>query len=155
MWVALAAITLTAAIGFNVLALAIQQTPIKPNVAQCCSVTTGMYLVYEFMHGGWRRVEDFSPAFELIKAKADALYVAIDQLMVANLMRSLRLRLARGFQRSSAPATLSAAGASCPTDQVTRNGSGARQITWIKFCAGRSLAIYQSSSRGSLSLSSI
>src|SRR6201987_3716844 len=40
-----------------------------------------------------RRVEDFSPAFETIKAKADALYVAIDQLMVANLMRILTLAL--------------------------------------------------------------
>jgi putative tryptophan/tyrosine transport system substrate-binding protein len=40
-----------------------------------------------------RRVEDFSPAFQAIKAKADALYVAIDQLMVANLMRILTLAL--------------------------------------------------------------
>src|SRR5882757_1295288 len=40
-----------------------------------------------------QRVEDFSPAFEAIKAKADALYVAIDQLMVANLMRILTLAL--------------------------------------------------------------
>src|SRR5205809_1808857 len=36
-----------------------------------------------------RRVEDFSPAFAAVKGKADALYVAIDQLMVANLMRIL------------------------------------------------------------------
>ena len=40
-----------------------------------------------------RRVEDFGPAFVTIKAKADALYVAIDQLMVANLMRILTLAL--------------------------------------------------------------
>jgi putative ABC transport system substrate-binding protein len=40
-----------------------------------------------------RRVQDFSPAFQAIKAKADALYVAIDQLMVANLMRILTLAL--------------------------------------------------------------
>ena len=40
-----------------------------------------------------RRVEDFSPAFQAIKAKADAVYVAIDQLMVANLMRILTLAL--------------------------------------------------------------
>jgi putative ABC transport system substrate-binding protein len=41
-----------------------------------------------------RRVEDFGPAFrEALKAKADALYVAIDQLMVANLMRILTLAL--------------------------------------------------------------
>ena len=40
-----------------------------------------------------RRVEDFSPAFEAMKTRADALYVAIDQLMVANLMRILTLAL--------------------------------------------------------------
>jgi len=40
-----------------------------------------------------RRVEDFSPAFQVMKVKADALYIAIDQLMVANLMRILTLAL--------------------------------------------------------------
>src|SRR6201989_2348767 len=40
-----------------------------------------------------RRVEDFGPAFTVMKARADALYVAIDQLMVANLMRILTLAL--------------------------------------------------------------
>ncbi len=40
-----------------------------------------------------RRVEDFSPAFQAMKAKVDALYVAIDQLMVANLMRIFTLAL--------------------------------------------------------------
>src|SRR5499433_2269840 len=40
-----------------------------------------------------RRVGDFGPAFEALKTKADALYVAIDQLMVANLMRILTLAL--------------------------------------------------------------
>jgi len=39
------------------------------------------------------RVADFSPAFQALKANADALYVAIDQLMVANLMRILTLAL--------------------------------------------------------------
>jgi putative tryptophan/tyrosine transport system substrate-binding protein len=40
-----------------------------------------------------RRVGDFAPAFEALKTKADALYVAIDQLIVANLMRILTLAL--------------------------------------------------------------
>jgi putative tryptophan/tyrosine transport system substrate-binding protein len=40
-----------------------------------------------------RRVEDFGPTFKAIKDQADALYVAIDQLMVANLMRILTLAL--------------------------------------------------------------
>ena len=40
-----------------------------------------------------RRSEDFGPAFRALGAKADALYVAIDQLMAANLMRILTLAL--------------------------------------------------------------
>ena len=40
-----------------------------------------------------QRAEDIAPAFEAIKARADALYVAIDQLMVANLARILELAL--------------------------------------------------------------
>jgi ABC-type uncharacterized transport system substrate-binding protein len=39
------------------------------------------------------RVEDFGPAFRALKSNTDALYVAIDQLMVANLMRILTLAL--------------------------------------------------------------
>jgi putative tryptophan/tyrosine transport system substrate-binding protein len=40
-----------------------------------------------------QRAEDIAPAFEGLKAHADALYVAIDQLMVANLKRILALSL--------------------------------------------------------------
>ena len=40
-----------------------------------------------------RGVGDFSPAFQALRGNADALYVAIDQLMVANLMRILTLAL--------------------------------------------------------------
>ena len=40
-----------------------------------------------------RRVEDFGSSFRAVKAKADALYDAIDQLMVANLKRILTLAL--------------------------------------------------------------
>jgi putative tryptophan/tyrosine transport system substrate-binding protein len=40
-----------------------------------------------------RRIEDFSLAFRQLKGRADSLYVAIDQLMVANIMRILTLAL--------------------------------------------------------------
>jgi putative ABC transport system substrate-binding protein len=40
-----------------------------------------------------QRAEDIAPAFEGLKTKADALYVAIDQLMVANLTRILSLAI--------------------------------------------------------------
>src|SRR6201984_3503818 len=80
-----------------------------------------------------RRVEDFSPAFQAIKAKADALYVAIDQLMVANLMRILTLALGARLPTIFSTRDFVRGGVLCPMDQVTRNGSGARQITLIKF----------------------
>jgi putative tryptophan/tyrosine transport system substrate-binding protein len=40
-----------------------------------------------------QRADDIAPAFERLKAQADGLYVAIDQLMVANLQRILTLAL--------------------------------------------------------------
>jgi putative ABC transport system substrate-binding protein len=40
-----------------------------------------------------QRAEDIAPAFERLKAQADALYVTIDQLMVANLRRILTLTI--------------------------------------------------------------
>ena len=40
-----------------------------------------------------RRAEDIAPAFEALKAQADALYVAVDQLVVANRTRILTLAL--------------------------------------------------------------
>src|SRR5215472_16773260 len=44
-----------------------------------------------------QRAEDIAPAFAAVKAQADALYVAIDQLMVANLTRILTLALGEGL----------------------------------------------------------
>ena len=44
-----------------------------------------------------QRAEDIAPAFEGVKTRADALYVAIDQLMVANLTRILTLALGEGL----------------------------------------------------------
>jgi putative ABC transport system substrate-binding protein len=40
-----------------------------------------------------RRMEDIAPAFEALKPQADALYVVVDQLVVANLMRILTFAL--------------------------------------------------------------
>jgi putative ABC transport system substrate-binding protein len=41
-----------------------------------------------------RRADDIEPAFQNLKVRADALYVAVDQLMVANRARILTLALA-------------------------------------------------------------
>src|SRR4029077_20159120 len=46
-----------------------------------------------------RRVEDFGPAFEAVKAKADALYVAINQPMVPNAIGTLTLAVGGGLPR--------------------------------------------------------
>ena len=40
-----------------------------------------------------RRSADIAPAFEVLNAQADALYVVVDQLVVANLMRILTFAL--------------------------------------------------------------
>jgi putative ABC transport system substrate-binding protein len=40
-----------------------------------------------------RRAQDIAPAFEALKPRADALYVVVDQLVVANLMRILTFAL--------------------------------------------------------------
>jgi putative ABC transport system substrate-binding protein len=40
-----------------------------------------------------RRMQDIAPAFEMLKSQADALYVVVDQLIVANLMRILTFAL--------------------------------------------------------------
>jgi putative ABC transport system substrate-binding protein len=83
-----------------------------------------------------QRAEDIAPAFQGLKTRADALYVAVDQLMVAN-------------RTSILTSALSA------TDQATRNGSGARQTTSTRSCVVRSPAISRSSSQPSSSSSSI
>jgi putative ABC transport system substrate-binding protein len=102
-----------------------------------------------------RTAADISPAFEGVKAQADALYIAIDQLMVANLARILRLRSVRVCRRFSAPAILSALAVSCPMGRTTQICSGARRITSTRFCVERNPAIFQSNSQLGLSLSSI
>jgi putative ABC transport system substrate-binding protein len=40
-----------------------------------------------------RRMQDIAPAFEMLNPHADALYVVVDQLVVANLMRILTFAL--------------------------------------------------------------
>jgi putative ABC transport system substrate-binding protein len=76
-----------------------------------------------------RRVADFSPAFQALRGNTDALYVAIDQLMVANLMRILALALGVRLPTIFSTAILSEAGASCPMGGV-RIGITAVLHTW-------------------------
>jgi len=82
-----------------------------------------------------QRAEDIAPAFAAVKAQADALYVAVDQLIVANLGISSRWRVAHGCRRSSVPAILSKLEDLCRMVQTTRICFGARPTMWIRFCA--------------------
>jgi ABC-type uncharacterized transport system substrate-binding protein len=102
-----------------------------------------------------RRAEDVVPAFEAIKAQADAFYVVVDQLVVANRTRILALAL----------------GAKLPTifstgDFVRAGGFMSYGPSYAdlfrhsadyvdKILRGASPAIYRSSSRPSSSWSSI
>ena len=67
---------------------------------------------------------------------------------------SSRLHLANACPQSLASVISLKPERLCPTDQVTQIYSDTRQTTWTGFCAGRSLAIYQSSSQPNSSLSS-
>jgi putative tryptophan/tyrosine transport system substrate-binding protein len=102
-----------------------------------------------------RTAADISPAFEGVKPRADALYVAIDQLMVANLTRILTLAL----------------GSRLPTIFSTRDFVRAggfmsygpnysdlfrRSADYVdKILGGQNPAIFRSNSQRGLSLSSI
>jgi ABC-type uncharacterized transport system substrate-binding protein len=69
-----------------------------------------------------RRAQDIIPAFETIKAQANALYVVVDQLVVANRTRILTSAL--GCRRSSVPTISCEPGVSGPTDQTIIPGAG-------------------------------
>ena len=102
-----------------------------------------------------RRAEDIAPAFQDLKTKADAIYVTVDQLIVAN----------------RTPLLAAALGERLPTIFSTRDFVKAGGLMSYgpnysdlfrhsadyvdKFCAGRSLAIYRSSSQQNSSWSSI
>jgi putative ABC transport system substrate-binding protein len=102
-----------------------------------------------------RRAEDIAPAFEALKPPADTLYVAVDQLVVANLTQILTLALDARLPTMFSTREFVKAGRSCPTDQSTRTCFDTRQNMWTRFCAGQSRAISRSSSRPNSSLSSI
>jgi putative ABC transport system substrate-binding protein len=107
-----------------------------------------------------RRAEDIAPAFAALTPQADALYVAENALVLANITRILTLALgarrsARGCRRSLPIAIMSKPGVSCPTDQTTWTCSGAPPRWSTKFCVERSPAISRSSNRPNSILSSI
>jgi hypothetical protein len=76
-----------------------------------------------------RRMQDIAPAFEELKPQADALYVVVDQLVVANLMRILTFALSTRLPMIFSTRDFVRSGGSCLTDLTTRTCSGARRTT--------------------------
>jgi putative ABC transport system substrate-binding protein len=102
-----------------------------------------------------RRPEDIAPAFEALKAQADALYIAMDAFVEANrtsiLTHATGARLPTMFDNRvhAKPAV------SCPTDRASRTCFDAPPIMWTRFYAARNPAISRSSNPPGSSLSSI
>jgi putative tryptophan/tyrosine transport system substrate-binding protein len=88
-----------------------------------------------------QRAEDIAPAFQGLKTRADALYVAVDQLMVANRTSILTSALSARVPTIFSTVILSKPARSCPMDQAIQNGSGARRTTSTRSCVVRSPAI--------------
>ena len=74
------------AIVFNV---GNDQTVLEMDETQAAARTLGLEVALLEI----RRAEDIAPAFEAVNVQADALYVVVDQLVVANLTRILTLAL--------------------------------------------------------------
>jgi putative ABC transport system substrate-binding protein len=102
-----------------------------------------------------RRADDIAPAFERLGSQADALYVVIDQLAVANLTRILTLALGARLPTIFSTRDSSEPAVSCRTDRTTPRCSGTRRTTWTRSCAARSLATCRSSRRPASNSSSI
>src|SRR5215471_6612194 len=88
-----------------------------------------------------RRAEDIAPAFETLKAQADALYVVGDALIQTNRTRIITLSLSARMPTIVGIREWVQAGVSCLMDQTSRICLGAPPSWSTKFCAGRSQAI--------------
>ena len=103
---------------------------------------------------GIRRAEDISPAFEALKAEADALYVVDNALVTANRMRITALALSTRLPTTFPGRDFVQAGG------LMSYGPDYQALFWRagdyvdKFCAGRSPVISRSSSPPNSSLSS-
>jgi ABC-type uncharacterized transport system substrate-binding protein len=71
-----------------------------------------------------RQMQDIAPAFEMLKPEADALYVVVYQLIVANLMRILTCALSTRLAMTFSTRDFVRPEASCLADLTTRTYSG-------------------------------
>ena len=75
-----------------------------------------------------RRAEDFAPAIDALKGRADALYACADALISANAAHINALRWRRACRRCSMRESISKVVASCPMGRMSPACFGAQQI---------------------------
>jgi hypothetical protein len=98
--------------------------------------------------------EDIAPAFEALKSRAEALYVALDPVMNAHRVRINTLALGARLPTLLPFGAFVEAGGLMSYAPNQRTCSGASPTTSTRFCAGRSRPTFRSSSLPSLISSS-
>lgn len=96
-----------------------------------------------------RGEQDIAPAFEGLKERAEALYIASEALVDAKQVTINELALGARLPTIWGSVAVSKAADSCPMDRASRLCSDGRPITSIRYSAGPSRPIYQSNSRPS------
>ena len=96
-----------------------------------------------------RRTQDIVPAFEELKHRTEAIYLASEGLVDANRLRINILALGARLPTMWSQQELVEAGGSFPMDRTSRINGGAPPSMWTRFCAGPSRPTCRSSSRPS------
>ncbi len=94
-----------------------------------------------------RRAVDIAPAFEALKGRAEALYVAADALVTANRFVSTPWRWARVCRRCPIIGSTLKREVCCPMDQTSRTCFTAPLSMSTRFCAVRNRLTCRSSNR--------
>ena len=94
-----------------------------------------------------RRMQDIAPVFEKLNSEADALYVVVDQLVVANFNRILTFALSTRLPMIYSTRDFVRSGGLMSYGPSYVDLFGVRVSTCIGFCRAGSRAIYRSNSR--------
>jgi ABC-type uncharacterized transport system substrate-binding protein len=96
-----------------------------------------------------RRPQDIVPAFEALKHRSEAVYLASDGLVAANRLRINILALGARLPTIWTQQELAEAGGLCPTARTSPTSSGAQATSSIRSCAVPGPRTFPSSSRPS------
>jgi putative tryptophan/tyrosine transport system substrate-binding protein len=96
-----------------------------------------------------RQVADIAPAFEVLKGRADALYVVGESLTSTNQIRIISFALAARLPTMHPNRERLETGVSCPMDRTSRASTGAPATSSTRSCVERSQATSRLSSRPS------